>query len=169
MQPSGHVGGALVLVAVAVAVLGDRDAIRVTAIALVASLVPDLDLLLPYVRHQGLLHTYPFMLLVSVGAGTVAALYRFAAGHLTSGDGFPSLWRALWLTAGAFVLGSYSHVTLDLIAYRETFVHPPVEPLWPFTDWVPRVNVFAPNSRLWNTGLLVVGVVAWLTAYLTGR
>ena len=41
----------------------------------------------------------------------------------------------------------------------------PVEPLWPFTEWVPQVNLFPADPLLWNLGFLGFGVAACVGAY----
>lgn len=171
MQPSGHVGGALVLLAVAMWRLDEPVALGFTAVGLPASLLPDVDAFLPYVVHQGKVHTYAVMFLASVGVGLLsAALYAAVTGaaDLEPEDRSVTPERAFALATLALLVGTFTHVTLDVIAYPETLFAPPVEPFWPFTDRVPRVDLFRPNSVV-NSLLLALGLGAWLAVYATKR
>ena len=168
MRPIGHAGGALVLTAIVIWALDEPAGLWFTAVAVLASLLPDIDLYLPYFLHQGVIHTYPVMFLVSIAGGLVAAGVAAAGpsrGNTDSGTVSTSPTRAFTLTAGAMVLGTFSHVTLDIVAYRESFTGKPVEPLWPFTDWVPRINVFPPDAPTWNYGFLALGVALCLVVF----
>lgn len=157
----------MVLIAVVIFWLDDSTALKFTALAVPASLLPDVDVFLP-VPHQGVLHTYPVMLLVSVVVGMLTAGSNAVLGRrrdaeddvvgVTPGEAF-------MLSASALLLGTVGHITLDLVSYRETLHGRPVEPLWPLTDWVPQVNLFPANPLLWNLGFLGVGVAAWVAAY----
>ena len=172
MRHIGHVGGALVLITIAVSTLDEPAAFRFTAIAVLASLLPDIDKHLPYVLHQGVIHTYSIMFFVSIVSGLIAA---GVAAAITSREYFgiekilKSPKKAFVLTTSAMILGTFSHVTLDVVAYRESFTSMPVEPLWPFTDWVPRINVFPPHAPMWNYGFLLVGIILWLVVFWAKR
>ena len=174
MRPIGHLGGALALTAIVMWSLDVSDVPWFTAVVVPASLLPDIDRTFPYVYHQGVVHTYPVMLLVSVAVGLVAAAVAVVSlppdrASRASERMITSAGEAFVLTTGAMLLGTFSHVTLDLVAYRETFTRPPVEPLWPFTDWVPRINVFPPEATVWNYGFLVLGVALWLVVFEVKR
>jgi hypothetical protein len=166
VRPVGHVGGALILIAIVSLTLDESQALWFTAISVPASLLPDVDLYLPYFPHQGVVHTYSVMFLVSIAggflaAGVVATLSddrRAVSEHVVEDPKW-----AFTLTVGAMILGTFTHVTLDILAYRESFTGLPVEPLWPFTDWVPRIEIFPPRAPLWNYGFLIVGIVLWLS------
>ena len=169
MRTIGHVGSALVPAAVVVSTLDEPSALWFTAILVPASLLPDVDLYLPHVLHQGVVHTYPLMFLVSVTVGLVVAGAATGLSGVRDPDSekiSENPIRAFGLTAGALTLGTFTHLTVDLVAYRETYTSPPVEPLWPFTDWVPRINVFPPNATAWNYGVLVLGVALWAVAFV---
>lgn len=165
MTPIGHIGGALVLIAIVLLTLDDTAVLWFSAVAVSASVLPDIDLYLPYFPHQGVIHTYPAMFLVSIAVGFLAA----SVAAVLSDDGNADLEntledprRTFVLTTGAMILGTFTHVTLDAVAYRESFTSMPVEPLWPFTNWVPRINIFPPQAPVWNYGFLVLGVAMWL-------
>lgn len=167
MRPIGHVGGALVMTAIVVTMLDDAAVLWFTAVTVLASVLPDIDLYLPYVSHQGVIHTYPVMFLVSITGGVVATgvAAAFSGGGNTGSERVsenPML--TFVLATGAMILGTFTHITLDAVAYRETFTGPPVEPLWPLTGWVPRINIFPPHAPMWNYGFFIVGVVLWLVA-----
>lgn len=168
MRPIGHVGFALIPAAIVVLTLDEPAVLWFTAVAVPASLLPDVDLYLPYFLHQGVVHTYSVMFLASIGSGIVAA--GVAAAVSGRGDSDSERIRksptgAFVLTLGAMVLGTFSHVTLNVVAYRESFTSKPVEPFWPFTDWVPRINVVPPDAPAWNYGFLVLGVALWLVVF----
>lgn len=179
MRPIGHAGFGLVLTAIVVSTMDEPAILWFTAVAVPASVLPDVDLLLPMFLHQGVIHTYPVMLLASVAVGLVAAGAVAAIARRKNSDGrnasrgpkriSRSPMRAFGLTTGAMVLGTFSHVTSDVVAYRESFTSKPVEPLWPFTDWVPRINVFPPDAPAWNYGFLFLGVALWLAVLATER
>lgn len=172
MQLIGHVGFALALAAIVVSTLDEADGLWFAGIVVPASVLPDLDHHAPYVLHQGIVHTYSVMFLVSVAVGLIAAGVAAAVSHEGDpGSGLtPARPRgAFVLTTGAMLLGTFSHVTLDVLAYRETFTGPPVEPLWPFTDWVPRINLFAPHAPRWNYVFLVLGVALMMGAFGVSR
>ena len=172
MKHIGHLGGALALTAIVIWTLDESDGLWFTAVVVPASLFPDVDYHLPYVYHQGVVHTYPVMLLVSVAVGLLAAGVAESLPDRanSNSDMTPTRPRgAFVLTTGAMLLGTFSHVTLDVVAYRESFTSLPVEPLWPFTDWVPRINVFPPHAPAWNYGFLVLGVVLWLIVFWAKR
>ena len=167
MRPSGHIGIGLVLIAVVIFRLDDSTALRFTALAVPASLLPDVDVFLP-VPHQGVLHTYPVMFLVSVVGGILIAGSNAVLGRIRDAEddaGGVTPGEAFTLSAGAFLLGTVGHITLDLVSYRESLHGRPVEPLWPFTEWVPQVNLFPADPLLWNLGFLGLGVAAWVAAY----
>ena len=164
----GHVGGALVLISLVLSMLDEPAALWFLAVSVPTSLLPDIDLYLPYFPHQGVVHTYPVMLLVSVAGGLIAVGLFAAIGGVREGDSDGrsiDLIEPFELTTGALVLGTFTHITLDVVAYQESFTTRPVEPLWPFTDWVPRINVFPPEAVLWNYGFLALGVGTWIVVY----
>lgn len=172
MNHMGHVGGALILTAIVVSTLDELAVMWFTGVAVAASLLPDIDLHLPYFLHQGVIHTYPVMALVSVAVGLAAAGVAAATsgrGNSDRGDPLSDPKRAFSLVTGAMILGTFSHVTLDLVTYKETFYSKPVEPLWPFTDWVPRINVFPHNPLARNYAFLAIGVVLWVAVVVTKR
>lgn len=166
MQSIGHVGGGLVLTAIVLLTSDDAPPLWFTAVAIPASVLPDIDLYLPVFVHQGVVHTYSVLVLVSIAGGLLAASVATAwsadappaAGHVLENPR-----RTFVLTTAAMITGTFSHVTLDMVAYRESFTSMPVEPLWPFTDWVPRVNIIPPHAPLWNYGLFALGVAMWVT------
>lgn len=172
MRPIGHIGGAFVLTAIVISTLDDSAVLWFTAVAVAGSLFPDIDFYLPHFLHQGVIHTYSVMLLVSVASGLLAA---GVAAMISGREDSVSEMRAAHargvfiLTTGAMVLGTFSHITLDAVAYRESFTSLPVEPLWPLTDWVPRINLFPPHTPAWNYGFLIIGAALWLIVFWVKR
>lgn len=172
MRPIGHVGGGLVLTAVGMWTLDEPYLLWFTAVTVAGSLLPDVDLYLPMVLHQGIVHTYSVMFLVSIAGGLVAAGVATAYAsrpNAPTRKRSKSPKRVFVRTSGAMTLGTFGHVTLDVVAYRESFASTPVEPLWPFTDWVPRINVFPPNAPAWNYGFLLFGIALWLVVFGANR
>lgn len=168
MRPIGHIGFALILTAIVVSTLDEPAVLWFTAVAVPASVLPDIDLYLRQFLHQGVIHTYSVLFFVSVTGGLVTAGVAAAIadrGHSDPANISKSPKKAFVLTTGAMVLGTFSHVTLDVVAYRESFTSKPVEPLWPFTDWVPRINVFPPHASAWNYGFLILGVALILVVF----
>ena len=112
MHREGHVGAALIAyapIAFGFSVLGALDATIVGALVVTGlSMVPDVDIKLPFVRHRGPTHTVHF----TVAVGVVLGLVGVAVG-LSNG-----LIAAVVLGCLGFLLGSLavgSHIAVDAL------------------------------------------------------
>lgn len=149
----------------------DRASVAFIALAVVASLLPDIDLWLvelfpDEIHHHGVTHTVLFVTVASVvGAAVVAGLFtgwidewidseRFDRSHLF----VFSFWGLL--------AGSLSHVFADMLSAPD--ISTPIEPLWPVVDGSWGIDLVWYNAGWINVGFLTVMVGTHVAvAYLT--
>jgi MFS family permease len=114
-----------------------RAAATFVGLAVIASLLPDIDLWLTELfpaefHHHGVTHTVVFAVLASVvGGALVAWLLAGPIDDWTDSERFD--WRSLFvLSTGAFLAGNRSHIVADVLSAPDTST--PIEPFWPFFD-----------------------------------
>ena len=112
MYREGHVGAALIAyapIAFGFSVLGALDATIVGALVVTSlSMVPDIDIKLPFIRHRGPTHTVHFTIAVGVVLGLVGVAIGLSNGHIA----------AVVLGSLGFLLGSLavgSHIAVDAL------------------------------------------------------
>ena len=112
MHREGHVGAALIAyapVAFGFSVLGALDATIVGAVVVTGlSMVPDVDIKLPFVRHRGPTHTVHF----TVAVGIVLGLVGVAIG-LSNGPVAAVVLGCLGFLLGSLAVGS--HIAADAL------------------------------------------------------
>lgn len=155
---------ALVFTAPAWLALPRSAAAVFTALALPASMLPDVDLVLP-VAHHGPTHTLVFAAVASLALAAVVA----GLDEWLRDDGPPrGVTRGVFeFSAAAFLVGSGSHVLVDMLSAPD--VAQAVEPLWPVLDASFGIDVLYFSSPVSNYGLLAVGVVSHVAAYAVCR
>lgn len=155
MYPPGHVGLTALLFAPLVGWFRLRNRRQAGAeclqVALVLSVLPDIDKLLPGLVHRGVTHT----LLAAVVAGVaVAVLFRATV------DGSPGLGAehplVCYLVGAA---GVASHLVGDVITPMG------IELLYPRSQTVYSLDVVKASSPTANLVLVVAGAVALLCSY----
>ncbi len=158
VQLPGHVGLALVFTAPAWLALPRGAAATFIALALPASMLPDVDLVLPGVGHHGVTHTFLFVVVASVALGAIVV----GLDELLRDDGPPRGVRrsVLAFSAAAFFVGAGSHLLADMLSAPD--VAQPIEPFWPLWQGTFGLDVLYFSSPVSNFGLLVVGVAAHL-------
>ena len=169
MHLPGHLGVALLLLAPLVVILGERTGLAFSLLAAPFSMLPDVDIALPAVHHHGVTHTIPFVIGASLVIGaalTVIYLALDVERRWMRGD--HSTMEIFGFAAGAVLLPGLAHIGLDLLSAPD--IAQPLEPLWPlYGAGVVSLDLLPVHSDLWNFGLLAVGAVAWIGAYLAAR
>ena len=145
----------------------DRRSIGFVTLAVVASLVPDLDLWLVAVfpnaiHHHGVTHTVLFVLGTSaVGAALMTGAFSdridkwVATERVDPGQVFSLAFFAL-------LAGGLSHVFADMLSAPD--ISTPIEPLWPLVNGSWGIDVVWYNAWWINFGFLAVMVVAHVVA-----
>jgi inner membrane protein len=164
MDRHGHYGLALLLSAPIVAVIGLTTTSVATgipfgAVAVGTSMLPDIDLHIPGVRHRGPTHTVGFGIVASVVVGIIAL------GVVTV---FYDLASLEYLSAFAYafsasLVGIASHLLGDALTIGSGRYG--VRPWWPFSNRVLRFGVTRSNSFVWNNGLLGVGIAVYVSMF----
>lgn len=138
MYPLGHYGLALVFTAPFSYVLGRRSGTIFAMFVLTTALLPDADLLIPWLDHHGLTHTVWFVALAPPVIGVLVTLAFGLYRSVTDDPRLPIFDAPLvftWATLGSF-LGLSSHLLADLLLFV------PVLPIRPFSPFDFRVVVF---------------------------
>ncbi|WP_158056939.1 metal-dependent hydrolase [Halorussus halophilus] len=160
MFPPGHYGMALLLYAFLGYVLLKRgyvrDALSGGGVVLSLTLLPDIDGQFDFLVHRGVTHTLWFA--VAVGAFCVVAL----SGSLYGRSRRDATVGALW----AFFLGWFA-----IVAHLIADVLNPwgVMPLYPLTPALYSLDVVRATNDAANYAVLVVGILAALTAVVAGH
>jgi len=168
---SGHVAFGLLFAVTAWFYWDDRASVAFVGLAVVASLLPDIDLWLSElfsdaVHHHGVTHTIVFVVIASVvGGALLAGLLARPIDEWIDSERFDRGSLFVFATT-AFLLGGLSHITADLLSSPD--VSTPLEPLWPFYDEPTIVDVVWYNAWWINAGFLAVMVAVHVVlAYLT--
>lgn len=169
MYLPGHLGVTLLLLAPLVIVLGERTGVAFSLLAAPFSMLPDVDLALPGVHHHGATHTLAFAvgaaLVIGAALTAIYLLFDVERRWLRRNHGFREVFG---FATGAVLLPALGHVGLDLLSAPD--IAQPLEPLWPiFANKVVSLDLLPVNSDLWNFGLLAVGAIVWIGAYLAVR
>ena len=164
MDRRGHYGLALLLSAPFVAALGLTSTSVATGIpfgvlAVGSSMLPDLDLHLPGVRHRGPTHTVVFGVITSgvvgiVGLGVTSVFFDLTV------IGFAS---AFAYACSASLVGILSHLLGDALTVGSGRYS--VRPWWPYSDRPLRFGVTRSGSFLWNNGLLGLGIALYVSIF----
>jgi hypothetical protein len=130
-----------------------RAALAFVGFALLAAMLPDIDLYLPWVAHHGVTHTLLFVGLVGVAGGGVVAL---AAPDIlrrwSPWAGEPAASRLLLFgfAVCGLVLGGTVHVVFDMLSTSST--GQVVRPFWPAFEKPFSVYVITTFSQpAWNS------------------
>lgn len=168
---AGHVAFGLLFALPAWLVWNERASIGYIALAMVASLLPDIDLwlvkLFPRaIHHHGVTHTVLFVIVTSlVGAAIVAALFTSRIDRWIDSEVFDRS-RVFAFSFLGLLAGGLSHVVADMLSAPD--ISTPIEPLWPLVDGSWGLDLVWYNARWINAGFLVVMVgVHFVVAYLT--
>lgn len=126
------------------------------------ALLPDVDGILPGVRHRGVTHTVWFAICASTMAAAGGYVFAMTGPTLPGGVQSPTL---VGLFSGYLVVHAVlSHLLADAVTPMG------VRPFWPVSAWhvsfdfVPSADVSA-NTLLFVTGM--VGTIAVLLGFLT--
>jgi len=158
MHREGHLGAALLCFApvafLAAAVAGPTALLLGGGVAAGLSMVPDVDLRLPFVSHRGPTHTVWFATLVAAAGALTGALLGVESGLL------PALGLALLLGSAAFI-SIASHIAADALTPMG------VRPFSPWDEthytWdVTRAANPVSNYLLLTVGAAVAGGLGWL-------
>lgn len=158
MDRPGHYGMALLVSSPIVAGLGvaASDAtlgIPFAVIAIGTSMLPDIDRHIPGVRHRGATHTVLFAILVGAVGGVLALGVIGTALKLTSlviAAVFGYVFIGCLVGIGSHLLAD--SLTLGSGAYG-------IHPCWPYSTREVRFGLARSDSKGWNAGLLVLGVL----------
>lgn len=170
----GHVGMALLFATPAWFLWDRRPSVTFAGFTLVTAMLPDVDLWLeelfasPLLQHHGLTHTIPFVLIVGVLFGVVAAYActpLLNAHRLIQSDSITP-GTTFVFTTGAFWAGGLSHVFADLLSAAPDAA---IAPLWPLSDETLVIDVIAYDSTAWNVVFLSVALVLHVVLYRSER
>lgn len=174
VEPIGHGAMALLFAVPAWVLWGRRPAITFAALTQVTALVPDVDLFLedyfahPLLQHHGVTHTVPFVLVIGVLFGIVAA-YTLTpvlnAHRLIHSDSISRETTFVFATS-AFWAGGLSHVFVDLLSAAPDAA---IAPFWPFYAGEIIINIVAYDSTPVNLGLILVAVTIHVALYRAER
>ncbi|WP_331233588.1 metal-dependent hydrolase [Natronorarus salvus] len=174
VEPIGHVAMALLFAVPAWLLWGRRPAVTFAALTQVTALLPDIDLLLEeyfahaLLQHHGITHTVPFVLVVGVIFGVVAAYVLtpvLNAHRLIHSDSI-SRGTTFFFTTSAFWAGGLSHVFVDLLSAAPDAA---IAPFWPFYTGEIVINIVAYDSTPVNVGLILVAVTIHVMLYRAER
>lgn len=168
---TGHIAFGLFFSVFAWFVWERRASAAFVAFAVVASLLPDVDLWLQKlfpaeVHHHGVTHTVLFTVLVSIaGAAVLAVLFGKRIDEWIGGERFDRMSLFVFTTT-AFVIGSLSHLLADMLSAPD--IASPVQPFWPFFEKPWSVDVLYYDAGWINFGFIAVMIVVHLAlAYAT--
>jgi membrane-bound metal-dependent hydrolase YbcI (DUF457 family) len=162
VDAEGHLAFGLLFAVPAWFIWRKRVAVAFVVLALMTSLLPDVDVWLETLfpaqfHHHGFTHTVAFVVLVSVLAGAVAtAILTRPLDDWLGWDHFDakSVFGFAFL---AFLLGGLSHIFADILSAPD--ISTPIEPFWPFFDEPWSLDVIYYNDPLWNSIFLLVMVL----------
>jgi len=173
----GHLAFGLLFALPAWFIWRKRVAASFVALAMITSLLPDLDLWLARFfpgefHHHGVTHTIVFVVLASVVIGLVAAAVLTRPVDEWLGWRRFDRWSMFGFAFLAFLLGGLSHVFADILSAPD--ISTPIEPFWPFFDKPWSVDLIYYNDPTWNgvfllTMLIVHGVVAYVADPVSHR
>jgi formate/nitrite transporter FocA (FNT family) len=168
---TGHIAFGLLFAVVAWFIWDDRASVAFVALAVVASLVPDIDLWLSKlfpaeVHHHGVTHTVLFVTIASlVGGAILAGLFSRRIDDWIESERFGRSSLFVFLSGG-FLAGGLSHLVADMLSAPD--ISTPIEPFWPFFDKPWAVDVVWYNATWINFGFLGTMILVHLAlAYLT--
>ncbi|MFC6824327.1 metal-dependent hydrolase [Halopelagius fulvigenes] len=161
----GHVGMALIWLAVGWFLYAERAALGFVALGVPFGLLPDTDLWLrrvfPTVHHHGITHTILFVSVAAVVIGAILARWVVPWLEERYVPAF-EIGNRYAYAIGAVWVASLSHLFADMLSAPD--IAQPIEPFWPVIRQAVTLDVFYYNSPLVNWGLFVAGLV--LTAVL---
>lgn len=167
----GHVAFGLLFALPAWFLWDDGASVAFIGLAVVGSLLPDVDLWLArwfpeQVHHHGVTHTVLFVTVVSVlVGGVVAFLFTRRVDDWIESEQFDRSRLFLFSFLG-FWAGSLSHLVADMLSAPD--ISTPIEPFWPVFDKPWSLDLVWYNATWINAGFLVVMVALHLSlAYLT--
>ena len=167
----GHIAFGLLFALPAWFFWDDRASAGFVVLAVVTSLVPDVDLVLGRlfpegVHHHGVTHTVVFVTAASllVGAGLVGLLGSQIDDWIESEE-FDSAGLYVFSTTG-FLAGGLSHLVADVLSAPD--ISTPLEPFWPLYTQPLGIDLVWYNAAWINVGFLSVMVGTHIAlAYLT--
>lgn len=155
----GHLAFGLLFVLPAWFIWRRRVSIAFVGLALITSLLPDIDLFLSQwfpaeFHHHGVTHTVVFVLFASIVVAAIAAVVLTGPIDRWLGwDRFDS--KSLFAFSFlAFFLGGLAHVFADMLSAPD--ISTPIEPLWPFITQPWGIDLIYYNNPLWNSVFLAV-------------
>jgi len=166
MNKEGHIGLALLLAGPVGLILGFLAGIQwviLTIIfAFVTARVPDMDQRTEIVKHRGVTHTIWFAIAVSLAMAAIVTQILsiigvgLVGGGVTIGGLVADLPTLLLAFIGFFV-GFVSHLFGDILTEAYDYT---INPLWPLSDTAYTLGWTNADSKVWNWGLLVAGIVS---------
>ncbi|WP_247729274.1 metal-dependent hydrolase [Halovivax limisalsi] len=157
----GHVAFGLLFALPAWFVWDDRASVAFVGLAVVASLVPDIDLWLRRVfpgaiHHHGVTHTVLFVTVASLVVGAVlTGLLGEQVDDWIGGEQFDASSLFVFSTLG-FLAGGLSHLVADILSAPD--ISTPIEPLWPVVSEPVGIDLIWYNAAWINVGFLSVMV-----------
>lgn len=167
----GHIAFGLLFALPAWFVWDDRASVGFIALAVVASLFPDIDLWLSNwfpgaVHHHGVTHTVLFVTITSLVVGAViAGSFSRRIEDWIGSERFDRSRLFVFSTVG-LLAGGLSHLTADILSAPD--ISTPIEPFWPVFTRPLGIDLVWYNAAWINVGLLSVMVGTHVAlAYLT--
>ncbi len=167
----GHIAFGLLFAVPAWFLWSDRASVGFIALAVVSSLIPDIDLWLTMlfpaeVHHHGVTHTVLFATVVSlVASAIIAGLFTARIDDWIESEQFDAS-RLFVFSFFGLLAGGLSHLVADTLSAPD--ISTPIEPFWPFFAAPWSIDLVWYNAAWINVGFLSVMVVVHLgLAYLT--
>jgi formate/nitrite transporter FocA (FNT family) len=159
---TGHLAFGLLFAIPAWFLWNRRASVAFVGLAVITSLLPDIDLWLQKlfpgaVHHHGVTHTVLFVTIASiVGGAIVAGLFTDKIDSWIDSERFSAKSLFVFSTV-AFWLGGVSHVTADMLSAPD--ISTPIEPFWPFFDKPWSVDLVWYNAFWINFGFFAVMIL----------
>lgn len=157
----GHIAFGLLFALPAWYFWDDRASVGFIALAVVASLSPDIDLWLSRwfpntIHHHGLTHTVLFVTATSLLVGAVlAGSFSRQIDDWIESERFDTTSLFVFSTVG-FLVGGLSHLLADILSAPD--ISTPIEPFWPVYIQPLGIDLVWYNAAWINVGFLSVMV-----------
>lgn len=159
----GHLGMGLLWAVPAWFLWQWRVSLTFVGFVLLTSMLPDIDLYLPGIRHHGVTHTILFVAIVAfIGGVLLTVVVTPVLKRWWRRENDPIAGKSILVFAvGGLLLGGLSHLFTDMLSTSS--VERTIEPFWPFFDKPVSIYLIHDYSQfVWNGGLLVVAVLTHL-------
>lgn len=168
MHRLGHFGMSLLWVGVIITILPLEIALPLSVMMIAVEPLPDYDMKTEFVDHRGYSHTIIAAAIVASTLSIVVVGSQYALTQQAMTLNMPIITEFFTTTLPAtsttgvitFIgvfLGFVSHYSADMITVGEGYYG--VQPFMPVSHWECGVQLCRADDSVWNTGLLIGGVM----------